>query len=281
MGSRKLRTLITGAVVAGAAALAGSPAQAAIQCGDVIKKDIKLKRHLNCTASGTNGLIIGRHGVTIDLNGKTLRGPEGGFIGIDNTGGWDRVTIKNGKLRGWSPGIELQSASRATVRNVEIRLGGANLNAGIEAQYAVRPVIRNVTIDNAYYGAYLYETFRQKVVNLKVTGSDPSLTYGVYGGYMHGVINKLRAHRAYTGLYAYGETPKLLVKNSAANKAGYAGFYISNSTPLSRYSYILKNNTANNATDYGFIAAYDVDGGGNKAKGAGAQNCYNVPCGRK
>ncbi len=281
MGSRKLQALIGGVVVAGALGLAASPAQAAIQCGDVIKKDIKLKRNLNCTGSGTDGLIIGRHGVTIDLNGKTLRGPEVGYAGIDNSSGWDRVTIKNGKLRGWSPGIEIDMANRATVRNVEIRLGGTNDHTGIDAEYSVRPVIRNVTVDNAYHGAYLYDTVNQKVVNLKVTGSDPSVSYGIYGGYMHGVVNKLRSHRATTGLYAYGETPKLLIKNSAANKTGYAGFYISNGTPLARHNYILKNNTATNAGEYGFVAGYDVDGNGNKAKGAGTQNCYNVPCGRK
>ncbi|HEY8465186.1 MAG TPA: right-handed parallel beta-helix repeat-containing protein [Solirubrobacterales bacterium] len=280
MRPRSLRALL-GAIVASALALAGaSSAHAAIECGDVIKKDVKLKKHLNCTSSGTNGLIIGRDGVTIDLNGKTLRGPSGSQIGIENSG-YDGVTVKNGKLRGWSDAIDFHSPARTTLRKLEIRLDGTNSDTGIELEYAVRPVIRNVTIDNAAYGLYLYETYAQKVRNVKITGNDPATTYAVYGGYLHGVLDKVRAHRASYGFYVYGDSPKLLIKNSAANKAGYIGFYLSNSTPLANYRYTLKNNTANDAGDYGFYASYDVDGGGNKAKGAGTKNCENVPCKRK
>jgi|HigsolmetaAR202D_1030399.scaffolds.fasta_scaffold02230_10 hypothetical protein len=281
MRPRRLRALAGGAIFASALALAGaSSAQAAIQCGDVIKKSVKLKRNLNCTGSGTDGLIIGRDGVTINLNGKTLRGPSGNRTGIDNPG-YDGVTVKNGKLRGWSKGIDFYSPARTTLRKLEIRLDGTNSDTGIELEYAVRPVIRNVTIDNAAYGLYLYETYAQKVRNVKVTGSDPTTTYGIYGGYMHGVLEKVRAHRASYGFYVYGDSPRLLIKDSAANKAGSIGFYLSNSTPLADYRYTLKNNTANNAGVYGFYASYDVDGGGNKAKGAGTKNCENVPCKRK
>ena len=53
-----------------------------------------LMQDLVCTA---NGIDIGASGITIDLKGFTVRGDGGvGDHGIDDTGGHDHVTVKNG-----------------------------------------------------------------------------------------------------------------------------------------------------------------------------------------
>jgi parallel beta-helix repeat protein len=43
-----------------------------LSCGEVVKESVKLSTNLDCTG---DGLIIGADGITIDLNGHTLKGP--------------------------------------------------------------------------------------------------------------------------------------------------------------------------------------------------------------
>ena len=48
------------------------PASASVSCGEVIKQSVKLTSNLDCK---TDGLIIGADGITVDLNGHTIKGP--------------------------------------------------------------------------------------------------------------------------------------------------------------------------------------------------------------
>ena len=77
---------------------AGGAQQAlALSCGDTLTSDTTLTANLAC--SGT-ALVVGADGITIDLNGYTISG-DGTGLGIDNTGGYDNVTIKNGTITGF------------------------------------------------------------------------------------------------------------------------------------------------------------------------------------
>lgn len=83
-----------------------------VSCGDTITTDTKLANDLtNCPA---DGIVIGADNITLDLNGHTIDGdglplsfeeacPEGEScnfdLGVDNSGGHDRVTIKGGSIR--------------------------------------------------------------------------------------------------------------------------------------------------------------------------------------
>jgi Right handed beta helix region len=262
---------------AGALLLSATSASA-LTCGQELKRDIKLRKNLNCSTSSTDGFEIAKHGVEIDLNGHRLIGDDS-YYGIDNSDGYDRLVVKNGRLDGWIYGVYGYNGSQSQFRSLRINLGATNSGYGLYLQYGVQTAIKNVTVDNASYGLYLNELDRLRIEKAKVTGSNPSSTYGIYGGYLAGKIEKVRANGANYGVYLYGESPGVRIEDSTANNTGFTGFYMSNSTPLSRYRYTLVDNTAKNADQYGFYASYDTYGGGNKATGAGTQNCYNVPCG--
>jgi large repetitive protein len=125
------------AVLAGVLAFA-SPASSkapasAVNCGDTVTQSVKLTRDLtNCTG---NGLSVGASGITIDLDGHTIDGtvtqitdcdvPPFGVAGIDNSGGYDGLTVKDGTVQqffsGFSAGSETTGMSNSTVRGLTAR----------------------------------------------------------------------------------------------------------------------------------------------------------------
>jgi hypothetical protein len=281
MSGRAGRWLIATTVAAAfvvVLALAGT-ASAAIHCDDIIKKDIKLKKNLNCSASASDGLNIGKNGVTIDLNGHQLTGNVGGgYLGVDDTGGFDRLTVKDGTLKNWGYGVNMTNTSAVRLSNLKIKLAGSNSYYGASFNYGNNLTIDHVTVDNPAYGFYLNYVNGLKLTRSRAINLSSGSSYGAYLTYAKGKVDHLTANGGAYGLYAQGQTPRLEVTDSTFNNAGSMGAYIGNSLPLWDYNYILRRNTAKSAGSYGFYASYDAGGGGNKATGAGTQNCYNVSC---
>ena len=71
--------------------------------GDTLTADTKLTGNLSGSGSG---LIVGADDITIDLNGYSLTMTGGSGYGIDNTGGYADVTVKNGTIRISTRGCE-------------------------------------------------------------------------------------------------------------------------------------------------------------------------------
>jgi parallel beta-helix repeat protein len=95
-------------------------------CGRVVKSSIRLNHDL--LACPAEGLIVGAHGITIDLNGKVVDGVSFG-VGIVNDG-FDGVTIRNGRIQDFDYGIQLNSGAR---RNHVTRLTiSGNELAGVQ-----------------------------------------------------------------------------------------------------------------------------------------------------
>lgn len=93
-------------LVSGALAFSGSTAWALpLRCGDTVTTDTTLRADL--TGCPGNGLVIGADRITLDLNGHTITGNLEGAVGIDNSAGYDRVTIKNGAVRNFTNGVLL------------------------------------------------------------------------------------------------------------------------------------------------------------------------------
>jgi hypothetical protein len=259
-------------LVAPTAAYAAQP-----HCGDVIKHDVKLTHNLKCAGSSSDGLEIGKDGVDINLNGHKIIGPESSYYGIDDGNGYDGVTVRNGTIKGFNYGVYGSSASRLHLSHLDINLKGANHDFGVQVYYGVNNRFDHVTVDNAAYAFYLYDQDGIRLTRSKATGNSSVSTYGIYGAYLAGKVDHVRASGANHGLYVYGQTPGFTISNGTFNNAGYTGIFVSNSTPLSQYRYTLTDNTANSAGSYGFYANYDVRGSGNTATGAGTKNYYNVP----
>jgi large repetitive protein len=92
-------------------------ALAQVACGSVITQNTKLSGDLtNCPA---NGIVIGASGITLDLGGYTIDGAGAGAgNGVDNTAGYTGVIIKNGRIREFTTGVNLENATENRVRDL-------------------------------------------------------------------------------------------------------------------------------------------------------------------
>jgi len=79
----------------------------AVTCGEVVTEDVLLDGDLTC--SGT-ALVIGADGITVDLNGHTIASEDGEGIGVDNSGGFKSITIKNGTIDGFKEAVYTDGA---------------------------------------------------------------------------------------------------------------------------------------------------------------------------
>jgi parallel beta-helix repeat protein len=108
-----------------------------VVCGETVTRDVTLTGSLDCSFDspgpfvGDNGLVIGADGLDIDLAGHSIQGPifqgSGGVRGIDNSGGYDDVTVRDGGLGNWGDGVHLDGASR----NVMTHLGVQGSPSGV------------------------------------------------------------------------------------------------------------------------------------------------------
>jgi parallel beta-helix repeat protein len=99
------------------ALLSAVGARAQVACGDTVTGKVELTGDLVCTAEG---LVVGADGTRIDLGGFTLIGNPG-TVGIDNGGGFDAVTIENGRIEEFDEGISIGgNAQKNSVRDVVV-----------------------------------------------------------------------------------------------------------------------------------------------------------------
>src|SRR5262245_20471317 len=82
----------------------GGGGTAIATCGQVVPTNAYLIQDLYCP--GSDGVVVGASGITIDLKGFTLRGDRARALnGINDIAGYDRVTVKNGMVRNFSTGV--------------------------------------------------------------------------------------------------------------------------------------------------------------------------------
>jgi parallel beta-helix repeat protein len=108
-------------------------------CGQVVTHDVRLTQDLRCPE--TNGVVVGAHGITIDLNGHMIHqgvGFRGGGVAVDNSGGYDGVTVRNGSVGADGDGVRLVGASGN--RLVDLSAAGGTEAVSIEGGSADRIV---------------------------------------------------------------------------------------------------------------------------------------------
>lgn len=120
MSRRPSWSFVSTIVVAVLASSCPHAAEAAVMCGDTLTQSVALDADLDC--GGGAGLIVFGNDVVIDLAGRTMRGTG---VGVDNTLGFERTTVKNGVLQGFDVAIELGGGTGHVVKNVSVR-GGNN-----------------------------------------------------------------------------------------------------------------------------------------------------------
>ena len=112
--------MLAGALAVGAAPASATPAST-VTCGQTLTHSVRLANDLSDCPG--DGLVIGAPGITVDLNGHTIDGVATqiedcdvspfGSAGIQNSGGYDGLTIKNGTLQQFFSGFNAGSDPEA------------------------------------------------------------------------------------------------------------------------------------------------------------------------
>lgn len=88
-------------VVAPEAQAAGVPFTG---CGQVVTTSVFLTQNWSCP--GSSGIVVGASGLSIDLKGFALNGDRSSsHYGIDDSAGYDHITVRNGALRNFDYGF--------------------------------------------------------------------------------------------------------------------------------------------------------------------------------
>ena len=263
--------LAVGGLALAAPGVAGAAVPA---CGTNLTHSVTLTGDMTCTTS--DGLDVGKSGITINLNGHTITGPSGSYDGVYDSG-YGHVTIENGRIRNFYNGVYVDASDTTKISNIKVH-GAAN--AGVYFAYSQDGVIDHLgAFANTSYGAYLYENS-----NLRMTSSKTNQNhdYGIYDYYSAATLNHVTSsNNSNYGFYidypaAYTSSGPYTLENSTADHNGYAGFLIYDNLPQWQYQAALIGNTANDNSDYGFYAEYWAKGSHNHATGNGTRNCYRV-----
>jgi parallel beta-helix repeat protein len=188
-----------------ASAAAAAPG---LSCGATVTTSVTLSHDLlNCPV---DGLVVGAHGITINLNGHRITGTSGDGsgdpnrcrCGINDQGGFNHITLAGGSIEGFYDGADFYAAHGVVVHDLISRghwadglylLSVANVLVrdsrfsqsfrGVDVDFGSRGDSRGVTIRDATFtaighaGVAMFGTFDSAVRNNTMTlgGSD----YGV------------------------------------------------------------------------------------------------------
>ena len=182
------------------------PAESA-QCGQRVTRHFVLANDLTCAG---DALVAGASGITIDLNGKLLRGPGMGpqtwpspqlqSVGV-RAEGVSGVVVRNGRITDFSTGVYFVRVTGGVIEDVAslrsrfgfyihdstgstVRGSRAEANIyGLHLQNAHESLIeRNQLVKQTYnspggYGIYLYASQRNRIVENDIEGN---INWGIW-----------------------------------------------------------------------------------------------------
>jgi hypothetical protein len=299
---KRTKKIAMAASLALAAAVAISvPASAqALVCGQTVYKDVTLTEDLDCSAGGTNGLEVGKFGITIDLGGHSIIGAGGadGFEGIESDGR-NQVTIRNGSIKLFKDGIFLQNASNHLIEDVHLVTDDPGNYDGIHSTYGTGNTFSHVGVVNALHGIFLAsgsgnvvedsrlryptegvhtENESSDLIRRNKTNGLTVTTYAIHSDHDFGLrIRRNSSERGYIGTYLNSPTG-VIVNGDQSTGNGKAGIFIEGNAPESGFWAKVINSTAIANDEYGMYAQYGVESAGNTAVKNGYYNCYLVSC---
>jgi hypothetical protein len=277
----------------GAVALAApSLAAANPACDSTVTHNVTLTSNMSCP--GTSGIVVGKSGITINLNHFAVESDNtSNTVGIDNSGGFNQVTVENGTVKNFDDGIVYDATDHGTINNVasfhNSRYGVEFTNSGsglIEHSKANlngddgfnlggnNKVTVSSTHANNNGGTGILDQFSLDTIN-----GDSMLSNHEWGFFVSQPLTVLTSK----GRVYY------TIEHSIAENNLWSGFQIDDNTQPSFFQANVFGNTAkSNGSGFppgepnfgwGFFATQPVKG--NKTNGALNNqngNCHDVPC---
>jgi hypothetical protein len=205
-----VRMLLLAAVVSVTVTL-GSAAHAAgtpiTTCGQTVTTSAFLTHDLVCTG---DGIVVGADGITVDLKGFTVQGDrDSGDYGIDDSGGFDTLTVKNGVVRDFDFGLYAAIASKITVSGLKAL---DNLGNGISVQGDDASVSKSMAAGNGYGIALVGDgekvtsstASQNTVTGIFISGNGGSVKSSLAAGNVTAGVGITGGSASVTSVTAYG-----------------------------------------------------------------------------
>jgi len=211
------------ATPAAAASATARPAQSA-QCGQILLADFTLANDLSCEK---DALIAGADNITIDLGGKTLKGPGMGrqtwpAPQLDSVGvrveGRAGVTVKNGNTSDFSTGVYFNQVKSSVIEGIKTERN----RYGLYIHHTTGSTIRGNHVAVNIYGLHLQNADDNLVQGNQLVRQ----TYNSPGGY---------------GIYLFASQRNRIIENDIENNVNW-GIWFSEA----RNNVTYHNNVAGN-----------------------------------
>jgi Periplasmic copper-binding protein (NosD)/Right handed beta helix region len=222
-------------------------------CGQTVTDDAVLSQDLSCP--GSDGIVVGSSGITIDLNGHVLRGD--GVAGHDgiSVDTYDQVTIRNGTVRNFGYGIDATNgAAGLAVSNMVV--SGSTMD-GVFALDAGVKITKTTVARNGLKGITVGDS--ASVTSTTAVGN-------AYGIEMQGSGLSLRS----TSAVGNTQIGVLVDGNSASIASATASGNGSRGISVTGNSVSIKSTTVSGNGAFGIVVAGDAPVlNGNRADGNG------------
>jgi parallel beta-helix repeat protein len=220
-------------------------AQGGVYCGAWITQNVTLQHDVYGCVQG--GLMVGKSGITIDLNGHTITGlGEGAGISAAGVSG---VTIKNGSIVNFEAGLHFSGVSNSHVLDTRFQLN-SDASALVEASTGNK--FRRLTMtENGDGGFRLIGASKNRIAGSTITGaSDSGIGLEGLSSFNRLVRNKVTL--AGEGVKVDDGTGNRLFRNTLSHNGG-AGVEIAAEAHSTRVN---ENATHFNGADGIFIEAF-------------------------
>jgi parallel beta-helix repeat protein len=140
-------------------------AQGGVYCGAYITQNVTLQHDLYGCVQG--GIVIGKSGVTVDLNGHTITGlGEGDGIAAAGVTG---VTVKNGSVVNFEAGLRFAGVTRSLVHDTRFSLN-SDASAWIEGSTGNK-FLRLTMTENGDGGFRLIGSSKNRIAGSTISGA--------------------------------------------------------------------------------------------------------------
>ena len=191
----------------------GAGGVAITACGQVVTANAFLTQDLVCTG---DGIVVGASGITIDLKGFTIRGDRDlGDYGIDDSAGYDNITIKNGLIRNFYLGVAADGAADSV--SVSSLVANGNSVYGISIVGDSAKVQSSTASGNATAGIFVGGDFAR--IKSSTAAGSSTLGFEVIGDSAQ-VTSSIAAGNGVDGIYVNGDAPS--IKGNHADGNGFA-----------------------------------------------------------
>lgn len=185
-------------------------------CNQTVTTNAVLTQNLHCAGVGID---VGADHITIDLKGFRLRGDRNSSLnGIDDSAGFDHVTIKNGVIRNFGIGIDADAQADGVV--IEDVVASGNSSQGIYVAGNGAVVKSSSAVGNSSVGV-IVNGVKSSIKSVDASGNSAGIEVD---GASPTIASVTASGNVSDGIFAFGSGAS--VKSSVASGNGGAGIHV-------------------------------------------------------